>query len=69
MRFIINLYQGYSHNLARNLKTKILPVILSLLTCFSLGIVATAEIVTLSLSQALDIIESENLQVLSHTQY
>ncbi len=68
MRFIINLYQGYSHNLGRNLKTKILPVILSLLTCFSLGIVATAEIVTLSLSRALDIIESENLQVLIQRQ-
>ena len=68
MRFIINLYQGYSHNLGRNLKTKISPVISLLLTCFSLGIVATAEIVTLSLSQALDIIESENLQVLIQRQ-
>ena len=29
MRFIINLYQGYSHNLWRNLKTKILHIILS----------------------------------------
>ena len=68
MKFIINLYQGYFHNLGRNLKTKILPVILSLITCFSLGIVATAEFVTLSLSQALDIIESENLQVLIQRQ-
>lgn len=63
MRFIINLYQGYSHNLWRNLKTKILHIIL-LLVCFLLRIVVNAEIVSLSLSQALDIIESENLQVL-----
>lgn len=61
---IINLYQGYSHNPERNLKTKILPIILSLLACLPLGTEVKAEIVTLSLYQALDIIENENLQVL-----
>ena len=61
---IKKLHQGYSLNPGRNLKTKIFPVVVSLCACFLLGIEGKAESIILSLNQALDIIESENLQVL-----